>query len=131
MARFWFAHDRARQRITACLREVEQGRILDDAELARLGALFSDRYFGELVFLVREGVLIVPSDMGERPIRAMHGYHPDDPHSYAALLTNVEGVPDEITDIPHVYRLMAHDAELAHAANRIPAPASAASAPAA
>lgn len=113
MARFWFAHDEARRRITACLQHVWQGRVLDDAELARLGAFFPDRYFGELIFLVHEGVLIVPSDMGERPLRAMHGYHPDDPHSHAVLLTNVEEVPAEITDIPHLYQIMAHDAELA------------------
>jgi hypothetical protein len=118
MARFWFFNERARAEITASLRQVPQGRILPDEELARLGTLFPDRYFGELIFLVREGVLIVPSDMGERPIRAMHGYHPDDPHSYAALLTNVPDVPADVTDIPHVYRLMTRDAELAHAANR-------------
>jgi hypothetical protein len=118
MARFWFFNERARTEITASLRQVPQGRILPDEELARLGTLFPDRYFGELIFLVREGVLIVPSDMGERPIRAMHGYHPDEKHSYAALLTNVPDVPADVTDIPHVYRLMTRDAELAHAANR-------------
>jgi hypothetical protein len=67
---------------------VPEGRILPDAELEELGALFPDRYFGELIFLVEEGVLIVPSHMGERPIRAMHGYHPDAPHSYASMLTS-------------------------------------------
>lgn len=122
MARFWFFNDGARAEVTACLRQVPQGRILPDAELARLGALFPDRYFGEVIFLVEEGVLIVPSDMGERPIRAMHGYHPDAPHSYAALLTNVMDVPDDITDIPDVHRLMTHDAVEAHAANQAAVP---------
>jgi hypothetical protein len=51
--------------------------------------------------------------MGERPIRAMHGYHPDAPHSYASLLTNYTTVPDHITAIPHVYELMATQAEQA------------------
>lgn len=123
MARFWFFNERARTRITACLQQVPLGRILPDAELRELGTLFPDRYFGELIFLVQEGVLIVPSDMGERPITAMHGYHPDDPHSHAVLMTNVPGVPADITAIPHVYRLMTRDAEAAHAANRPPAPA--------
>lgn len=122
MARFWFFNETARGAITRCLRQEPLGRILSDEELGRLGTLFPDRYFGELIFLVQEGVLIVPSDMGERPIRAMHGYHPDDPHSYAALLTNVEGIPEDITDIPHLHRIMTHDAELAHAANRAAVP---------
>ena len=117
MARFWFFNDRARELITARLREVPEGRILPDEELGKLGTLFSDRYFGELIFLMDEGVLIVPSHMGERPIRAMHGYHPHDPHSYAVLLTNQSDVPADITAIPHVYGLMADQAEAAAARN--------------
>jgi hypothetical protein len=57
--------------------------------------------------------------MGERPIRAMHGYHPDAPHSYASLLTNYSDVPDEVTAIPHTYQLMVAQAERAAKANRL------------
>ena len=59
----------------------------------------------------------MPSDMGERPIRAMHGYHPRDKHSYAALCSNQEQIPEDITAIPHMFQLMTRDAELAHARN--------------
>src|SRR3954471_16983784 len=118
MARFWFFNDRARQAITEKLEETPQGEILSDAELNDLGCLFSDRYFGELIYLVEEGTLIVPSDMGERPIRAMHGYHPDAPHSYASLLTNHTDVPAGISAIRDMYKLMTRDAEYAHAVNR-------------
>jgi hypothetical protein len=106
MARFWFFNDRARQLISAELNRVPEGRILPDAELADLRTLFQDRYFGELIFLVREGVLITPSHMGERPIRAMHGYHPAEKHSYATLMTNQPEIPQEITAIPHICQLM-------------------------
>src|SRR5437870_10572297 len=61
MARFWFFNDLARRQITQCLQQLPQGRILSDAELEKMGALFSDRYFGEMIFLVNEGVLIVLS----------------------------------------------------------------------
>ncbi|HWQ90853.1 MAG TPA: alkaline phosphatase family protein, partial [Clostridia bacterium] len=121
MARFWFFNQHAREVITQFLAQVPQGRILPDEELEDLGALFADRYFGELIFLVREGVLIVPSHMGQRPIRAMHGYHPSDAQSYAALCSNQESVPDEITAIPDLYRLMTKDAELAKRKNAVPA----------
>jgi hypothetical protein len=117
MARFWFLHDRARREITACLATVDQGRILPDAELEELGTLFPDRYFGELIFLMHEGVLIVPSHMGERPIRAMHGYHPAAPHSYAALLSNQADIPADITGIADIYKLMVRDAEAARTLN--------------
>lgn len=118
MARFWFFEDRARRLIAECLEQVPEGRLLPDSELEALGALFPDRYFGERIFLVDEGVLIVPSHMGERPIRAMHGYHPLAPHSYASLLTNYADVPDDVTAIPHVFRLMTQQAEQAARANR-------------
>ena len=108
MARFWFFNDNARQHITSLLNTVQQGRILPDSELKQLRAHFDDHAFGELIFLVKEGVLIVPSHMGERPIRAMHGYHPNDPHSYATLFSNQEELPAEVTHIPHIHRLMDH-----------------------
>lgn len=108
MARFWFFNDDARRQITSALNTVPQGRIIPDDELKQLRAHFDDSQFGELIFLVKEGVLIVPSHMGERPIRAMHGYHPHDPHSYATLFSNQAVLPAEVTHIPHIHRLMEH-----------------------
>src|SRR5207247_4817536 len=106
--------------ITEALRKVAAGRIMPDSELKQLQCLFPDRHFGELIFLVQEGVLIVPSHMGERPIRAMHGYHPDDPQRYAALLTNQPLLPDGITAIPDIFKLMTRDALLAKEKNEAP-----------
>jgi hypothetical protein len=120
MARFWFLKEQAREVITRRLDGISQGRIVPDCELERLRALFTDRHFGELIFLVKEGVLIVPSHMGERPIRAMHGYHPEDAHSYAALLSNRFDIPPGVTAIPNVYDLMVSDALAAHGANAEP-----------
>jgi predicted AlkP superfamily pyrophosphatase or phosphodiesterase len=111
MARFWFLNESSRREITACLARVPQGRILPDSELEKYGVLFPDRHFGEMFFLMREGVLIVPSHMGERPIRAMHGYHPRAPHSYASLLTNQPSIPADITGIQDMFKLMVRDAE--------------------
>ena len=117
MARFWCFDERARQLITAELQRVPQGRIIPDAELAQMRTLFPDRAFGEIIFLVKEGVLIVPSHMGERPIRAMHGYHPTDPHSYATVLTNQPELPTTLTAIPHLGDLMKSSALAAQARN--------------
>lgn len=118
MARFWFFNEAARIQVTQRLAAVPQGRILPDAELRELRTFFEDRYFGELIFLLREGGLIVPSHMGERPIRAMHGYHPSESQSYAALLTNLDEVPPDIEAIPDLHRLMKREAEAALEANR-------------
>jgi predicted AlkP superfamily pyrophosphatase or phosphodiesterase len=119
MARFWFFNDRARTSIAELLGKIPEGRILSDEELEDLGASFPDRYFGELIFLVREGVLIVPSHMGERPIRGMHGYHPSDPQSYASLLTNQTSIPGHVQAIPHIFTLMVDAADEAKERNRL------------
>ena len=117
MARFWFFNERSRDLITRALKAIPEGRILPDEELESMHALFEDRYFGELIFLVEEGTLIVPSHMGERPIRAMHGYHPKDKHSYATLMTNQAELPVQVEAIPEIFKLMTIDAEAAFARN--------------
>jgi hypothetical protein len=109
MARFWFLKPGVREVITAALKQTPEGRILRNDELCELRAFFADGRFGELIFLADEGVLIVPSHMGERPIRAMHGYHPGAPQSYAALFTN-QSTPDSVRAIPHIYNLMTQEA---------------------
>jgi hypothetical protein len=115
MARFWFKTPAARPTIEAALATVKQGRIVSEEELKQLRTP-ADGTWGELMFLVREGVLICPSHMGERPIRAMHGYHPDEPQSAATLLTNT-AIPGDITAIPHIHRLMHRHALGAHFQN--------------
>jgi hypothetical protein len=117
MARFWFFNDRSRKQIVECLNQIPEGRILPDEELKALGTYFPDRAFGELIFLVKEGVLIVPSHMGERPIRAMHGYHPSDKHSFATFCSSQE-VPENLTAIPHICGLMKERVRAAQAINQ-------------
>jgi hypothetical protein len=114
MARFWFFNDRAKQIISRRLEKVPEGRIVPEAELKDLHVQFPDHYFGELIFLLREGTLIVPSDMGKTRLTGMHGYHPSDKHSYAMLCTNQTDVPEDIIAIPDIYRLMTRDALLAN-----------------
>jgi len=106
MGRFWFHNQSARERITELLEQVPQGRILPKDELKELGCDFEGDQYGELIFLMDAGVLIVPSHMGLKPITGMHGYHPDDPDSDASLLSNVEppNNPGAITDVFHLMR---------------------------
>jgi predicted AlkP superfamily pyrophosphatase or phosphodiesterase len=113
MARFWFFNDRARELICHRLEQIPEGRIVPGAELKHLGTFFPDHHFGELIFLLREGVLIVPSDMGKTRLRGMHGYHPSEKHSYAMLCTNQPEITAEVRAIPDIYRLMLREAQLA------------------
>jgi hypothetical protein len=114
MARFWFFSSRGRQAITERLGSISCGRILGDAELRDLGILFPDSRYGELVFLLEPGWLIGGSDFsgpGWTPA-GMHGYHPDDRHSDAILLSNRQPAA-EVRTIADVYPLMIEAARAA------------------
>jgi hypothetical protein len=103
LARFWWRTPGAREAVRSALAGEPRGRWLDDAELAREGALFLDRAYGEDVFLLDPGVLMVPSFMGSRPVAAMHGYaasHPDMP----ALLASTRPVPEDVRHLRDVRR---------------------------
>jgi hypothetical protein len=88
MARFWFRTDEARRAVRALLKGLNYGRILEISELQELGAFYRDQEYGEMIFLLDEGNILVPSFMGLSPVRGMHGYHPDASASYTTLLTN-------------------------------------------
>jgi hypothetical protein len=109
MARFWFFNDHAKQRVEDQLMDLKCGCILPDEELRDLGILFTDRRFGELIFLLHPGWLIAQSDFngkGWKP-KGMHGYHPDDPFSDAIFLSNRRPtVP--VTTIADIYPCMQH-----------------------
>jgi hypothetical protein len=107
MARFWLRSEAAARLLPEALAEVDGGRMLSASELAQLGCDFPGSRYGELIFLMDPGQLIVPSHMGRTPIRGMHGYHPDHPDSDAALLSSHEPAlrPASICDF---HGLMAH-----------------------
>ena len=106
MARFWFMNERARSLVSETLNGLDCGKILSPQELVALGCDFEGDRFGELIFLLDAGSIIVPSHMGLKTITGMHGYHPDHEDSDAALLSNVSTpVPlESITDIFHLMR---------------------------
>jgi hypothetical protein len=101
MARFWWRGGRARAAVTEALAGEPGGRWLDDGELERLGALFPGRDYGDDIFLLHPGGLMVPSFMGKRPLAAMHGYDPSHP-DMAALLWSNRPVPESVRRLADV-----------------------------
>ncbi|MEZ4649169.1 MAG: alkaline phosphatase family protein [Candidatus Eisenbacteria bacterium] len=92
MARFWFERPEAEQAVRALLRGEEYGRVLEPDELERLGARFPGDDYGQLIFLLDEGHILVPSFMCREPVRGMHGYHPSARASFTTLVTNRSGL---------------------------------------
>ena len=111
MARFWFFNDSARNAVSHCLKHHPQGRILSDAELRVQGIFFDDHQYGELIFLINSGIQIVPSFMGTKPCKGMHGFDPADSDSKACILSN-KPIPESITKIQHIHQLMLNETGL-------------------
>lgn len=97
MARFWFSSAGVRDLIRNALRDGGAGRWLGEAELRSLRAWFPDRRYGEEIYLLPEGHVIAPSHMGLAAPSGMHGFHPDAPHSKAALLSS-----DDCAGVTHI-----------------------------
>lgn len=96
MARFWWRESGARDRVRAVLGGEQGGHWLTPEELLAAQCAFPDHAYGDDLFLLDPGVLLVPSYMGSRPLAAMHGYdasHPD----MAALLASNRSIPGAVT----------------------------------
>lgn len=111
MARFWFLDKNARAPVAKALANHPKGRILPEQELKDSGVWFEDGQYGELIFLMNPGIQIVPSFMGTKPNKGMHGYHPSDPDSFASLSSN-RPIPSSVTKIQHIHQLMLDELEL-------------------
>lgn len=102
-ARFWLERPGEEAQIRRALAEVPEGALLDDATLARHRVLFTDRRFGDLVFLLRPGFVFHRTTWGLNRAISMHGYDPDHPGSDGLFLSSrpVSGPdPLELVDIP-------------------------------
>jgi len=111
MARFWLLTDRARQAIPAALVNHPKGRILSDKELNELGIFFEDHMYGDLIFLMNTPTQLVPSFMGIKPVRGIHGFHPHDADSYATMLSN-RPLPPALRRIHQIHELMLQETGL-------------------
>src|SRR5579862_76520 len=113
MARFWFpGGDAVREDICDWLRRRTEGRILTQGELEEWGCLFPDRRYGEVFFLLNNGVIFAPSFMNRGRVPAMHGFDPLEPDSRACWLTThpVEQTPRQIHEIFRVMKSAAKSA---------------------
>jgi hypothetical protein len=106
MARFWVEDDHARATLTALLEDHPCGTLMSEQELQRLGVWFGDGRYYHLLFLMKPGMLLSPSDMGSVRFAGMHGYHPSEPTADAVLLATVpvDKAVDHITGVRGLLR---------------------------
>jgi hypothetical protein len=101
MARFSIRSEGAADSIRKALGGVRGGRVLGKDEMRELGVNFEGGEFGDMIFLCDPGTIILPSYMGNSPVKGMHGYHPDAPCMFSVMLTNAGFGREEasITDL--------------------------------
>ena len=109
MARFYYLKEGSKPEIERQMKSFP-GHFLSREEELKYGIYRSDRAFGDAIFLLDAGIQIVPSDMGEKPLNGMHGFSPEDEHSFAAILSN-EPIPETIAAVSDYYRFMTERAE--------------------
>ena len=109
MARFYYLNNNAKKVIEEMMK-LFPGHFLSKEEEIRYGIYRQDRAFGDGIFLLDAGLQIVPSDMGEKPLNGMHGFSPEDEHSFAAILSNTD-FPESVKHVSDYYNLMLERAD--------------------
>lgn len=110
MARFYYLNEKAQKHIELLVQDLP-GHFLSREDEIRYGIYRADRAFGDAIFLLDAGVQIVPSDMGSKPLNGMHGFAPEDEHSFAAVLSDTP-LPQEMEKVAHYFKFMIERASL-------------------
>ena len=109
MARFYYLNDRAEAVIARMMKKFP-GHFLSADEEKKYGIYRADRIFGDGIFLLDAGIQIAPSDMGDKPLNGMHGFAPENEHSFAAILSN-EPLPENVQQVADYFDFMKEKAE--------------------
>jgi hypothetical protein len=117
MARFWWRTPAARDEVRAALATEPAGRWLAPEALEREGADFADHRYGEDVFLLRPGALLLPSFMGRARVAAMHGYDPAHADMPGLLASN-RPLPPDVTHLAHLRGFLERELEACRPAVR-------------
>ena len=109
MARFYYLNEKAEPVISGLMKNFP-GHFLSKDEEIKYGIYRSDRIFGDAIFLLDAGIQIVPSDMGGKPLNGMHGFAPEDEHSFAVILSNTT-IPESVSNVADYFNFMTERAD--------------------
>jgi len=86
MLRVWAFDERKKVEIEEYLSGLTSGRILSVQERINYG--ITSKTFGDMIFLLNEGLVFSPSFMGRKVAKAMHGYRPELQSQKGILFSN-------------------------------------------
>ena len=109
MARFYYLSEKSESVIAEIMKNFP-GHFLSEDEEKKYGIYRSDRAFGNGIFLLDAGMQIAPSDMGGKALNGMHGFAPENEHSFAAILSDT-ALPEAVQHVADYFNLMIERAE--------------------
>ena len=109
MARFYYLNEKAEAVISGLMKKFP-GHFLSKEEERKYDIYRTDRIFGDAIFLLDAGIQIVPSDMGYKPLNGMHGFAPENEHSFAMILSNTP-IPEKVENVADYFNFMTERAE--------------------
>jgi hypothetical protein len=106
MLRIWTFDNNKRNEMEQYLSQLSYGKIVAATE--RLNYQLTSPKFGDIIFLLNEGLVFSPSFYGRKLPKAMHGYHPELESQHGVLLYNnpLPSVLSSIMRTTDVYRLL-------------------------
>lgn len=116
-ARFWFFNETAKNKVIELLSTVPEGMILSETDYTKLRFRFKHNKFGDLIFVVKEGIGIFPNFFqSEKSFKGLHGYLPEVEGNWAKLIITGCGInrhleyPLEMVDIfPTLLELLGYE----------------------
>ena len=82
----WAFESGLADRIKDYLHELKIGRVLSADERVTFG--LTSQSFGDVIFVIDEPLMFVPSFWGGRPSKGMHGYYPENPSQHGIFLSS-------------------------------------------
>ncbi len=94
MARFWVADAARRTRLVDALARVNGGHVISDDEKARYRIRYAHNWFGDVIFVVDDHLVVHPSFYAEaQPPQGMHGYLPGCRDNESAFVISGDRIP--------------------------------------
>lgn len=107
MARFWFEDSQIKNRILDILNS-SFGHLLSEEEKVKFRINFFDNKFGDEIFLVNPGTLILPNFFQQKNLKGMHGYDLSDKDEWGILMSNCLSIRSaEVVDLlPNILQVL-------------------------
>jgi predicted AlkP superfamily pyrophosphatase or phosphodiesterase len=102
LALFWSESGVIEEKILTTLSRNKLGRIIDEDQKRKYHIRFSNKGFGEIIFVLKPGVTFFPNFYSSlRPMKGLHGYLPEDDVQESFLISNklLQSSPIHVKDI--------------------------------